>query len=149
MNEVIVIVHCSASGFGNAVMVDNWHRQRGWSMIGYHFVILNGNLTAKKHHSQFDGTIETGRPLDDDSDLEFDEAGAHALGYNDRSVGICLIGQSGQFTDNQLRNLRFLTKLLRAQFGKIKIIQHSDVEPLKPYCAGLTKLQMRGLNNTY
>lgn len=149
MNEVLIIVHCSDSGFGNAIQINEWHKQRGFSMIGYHFVILNGNITPKKHHALFDGTIETGRPLDDDLDFEFDEIGAHALGYNKKSIGICLIGKSGQFTENQLRNLKFIIKFLRGQFGKIKVIQHSDVESKKQFCAGLTKMQINELNNIY
>lgn len=142
-----VIVHCSDSSFGNAVLIDNWHRNRKppFSMIGYHYVILNGRISAYKRHSFFDGHIETGRPLDDDKDMELDEVGAHAFGYNN-SVGICLIGLSGTFTDSQLRSLQHLVGLLRNQFGEIKVIQHSDVDKKKPQCAGLTKLQLMALN---
>ena len=48
------------------------HRARGFSQIGYNYVI------------DLDGTIEAGRPLT--------IAGAHCVGYNDHSVGICYIG---------------------------------------------------------
>jgi len=143
-----VIVHCSDSSFGNAALIDSWHRQRGFTMIGYHFVILNGRISAMKHHGFFDGHIETGRPLDDDADLELDETGAHAFGYNN-AVGICMIGLSGTFTDAQLRSLRHLVKMMRVQFKEINVIQHSDVDKKKPHCAGLTKLQMAQLNIIY
>ncbi len=141
-----VIIHCSDSSFGNAALITKWHiEERHWETIGYHYVILNGRLSAFKRHSYFDGHLETGRPLDDDSDLELDEKGAHAAGWN-MSVGICLIGLSGTFSDPQLRELNSLIKRLRSQFGEIKVMQHSDVEPKKPYCAGLTKLQMSNFN---
>ena len=143
---VNVIVHCSDSSFGNAALITKWHVvERKFETIGYHFVILNGRISAYKRNAYFDGHIETGRALDDDKDMELDEAGAHAFGYNN-SVGICLIGLSGTFTDAQLRTLLHLVKLLRQQFGEIKVIQHSDVDSKKPHCAGLTKLQMFTLN---
>lgn len=145
-----VIIHCSDSSFGNAALISKWHvlpepAGRGWDAIGYHYVILNGLLSAYKMNSYFDGHIETGRPLDDDSDMELDEKGAHAFGYNN-AVGICLIGLSGTFTDAQLRSLQHIINRLRVQFKEIKVMQHSDVEPKKPHCAGLTKLQLTTLN---
>jgi N-acetylmuramoyl-L-alanine amidase len=142
-----VIIHCSDSSFGNSALITKWHiQERKWSTIGYHYVILNGRLSAFKRHSYFDGHIETGRPLDDDADLEFDEKGSHTVGWNN-SVGICLIGLSGTFTESQLRALSSLIHRLRNQFGEIKVMQHSDVDPVnKPHCAGLSKLQIHSLN---
>ena len=77
--------------------------------------------------------------------MELDEAGAHAFGYNN-AVGICLIGLSCIFTEAQIRTLGHLVRRLRQQFGEIKVLQHSDVEPKKPQCAGLTKDQLVELN---
>lgn len=147
-----VIIHCSDSGFGNAVLIDSWHAVRGFKTpagihIGYHYVILNGQIGVYKHNSLFDGTIETGRPIDDDSDMELDETGAHAFGYNN-AVGICLIGLSGNFSSAQIRSLRYLVRELRRQFKEIKVMQHSDVDPKnKPLCAGLKPMLMKELNN--
>ena len=142
-----VILHCSDSSFGNASLITKWHvTERGFDTIAYHYVILNGLLSPYKMNSYFDGHIETGRPLDDDKDMELDEKGAHAFGYNN-SVGICLIGLSGTFTEGQLRSLQHLINKLRIQFGEINVLQHSDVDPKnKPHCAGLSKLQMLSLN---
>jgi len=141
-----VIIHCSDSAFGNVALITKWHIvERGWSNIGYHYVILNGWLSPKKYHFQYDGHIETGRPLDDDSDMELDEIGAHAFGYNDR-IGICLIGKSGVFSQNELHGLDILISRLSVQFGEIEVGQHSDVEPTKPHCAGLTVVQLARLN---
>lgn len=144
--STLVIVHCSDSSFGNAALITKWHvLERKFDTIAYHYVILNGMLSATKRHSFFDGYIETGRPLDDDSDLELDEKGAHAFGYN-MAVGICLIGLSGNFTPAQLRSLHLIIRRLRAQFGEIRVIQHSDVDKKKPLCAGLTRSQLRMYN---
>jgi hypothetical protein len=145
-----IIIHCSDSCFGNAALISKWHvlpepQGRGWDAIGYHYVILNGRLGPYKMNSYFDGHVETGRPLDDDADMELDEKGAHAFGYNN-AVGICLIGLSGTFTNAQFRALNWLVQKLRDQFKEIKILQHSDVEPKKPQCAGLSKLQLATLN---
>lgn len=142
-----VIIHCSDSCWGNAAAITTWHLQRGFTTIAYHYVILNGLLSPFKRHPYFDGTIETGRPLDDDKDFELDEKGAHAFGYN-MAVGICLIGLSGVFTPSQKRSLRHLLKMLKAQFEELEILQHSDVSKAKPHCAGLTEWEMKVLRDT-
>lgn len=81
-----LIIHCSASTFGDAMQIDDWHRNgRLFDMIGYNFVILNG-LRRKNsvYDANEDGSIEAGRPLT--------RAGAHTSQHNDDSVGVCLIG---------------------------------------------------------
>ena len=70
-----IIIHCSATCEGQAFTakdIDRWHRQRGYTMIGYHYVIL------------LDGTVEKGRPIE--------QIGAHCKGHNANSIGICYIG---------------------------------------------------------
>ena len=71
---------------------------------------------------------------------------AHTKGMNMQSIGICLIGKSNSFTQNQLNSLFSLLKDLKNQFGDIKISQHSDWEPKKPYCAGLDQSYITELN---
>tara|TARA_R110001592_G_scaffold114587_1_gene314540 strand:+ start:1081 stop:1503 length:423 start_codon:yes stop_codon:yes gene_type:complete len=70
-----IILHCTATPEGRDVSVDEikqWHLDRGWSDIGYHYVIdINGNL-------------QEGRPLT--------RAGAHVRGYNKGSIGIAYVG---------------------------------------------------------
>ena len=140
------IVHCSDSSWGNASVITKWHvLERKFSSIGYHYVILNGWLSPFKFHAYSEGQLETGRPLDDDGDMELDEKGAHAFGYNN-AVGICLIGLSGSFTQKQLNSLSYLVRRLRKQFGEIEVLQHSDVDSKKSQCAGLTKEELEFLN---
>ena len=75
-----IILHCSATKEGRDYAVETirkWHtdpkpKGRGWSDIGYHWVI------------RIDGSIEVGRPLE--------KSGAHTKGHNKDSVGVCYIG---------------------------------------------------------
>lgn len=77
MKPEFILIHCSDSPFGSAKVIDEWHRERGFKEIGYHYVIGNGNGSEP-------GEIELGRPLT--------QVGAHAVGYNSKSIGVCLIG---------------------------------------------------------
>lgn len=73
INEIIV--HCSATPEWRDVTakdIDRWHTERGFRGIGYHYVI------------KLDGTIENGRPEN--------EVGAHCLGHNKNSIGVCYVG---------------------------------------------------------
>lgn len=124
-----VVVHCSDSHYGNASVIDRWHRKRGWECIGYHFVILNSypeSDSTRLRRPEFwkDGTVETGRPLD--------HIGAHVRGYNTGSVGICLIGKDS-FTQQQFSALTELIDKLRGQFPGINIRGHYEL--LKPGAA--------------
>ena len=56
----------------SAEEVHQWHINRGWSGIGYHFLIRK------------DGTIERGRPID--------TVGAHVEGQNSHTIGINISG---------------------------------------------------------
>jgi len=141
---VTVVLHCSASGFGNAALIAKWHTvERGWSGIGYHYVVLNGWISSTRYHPSFDGHIETGRPLDNDPFISSDEIGAHVKGHNRDSAGICLIGDSGDFTAKQLTGALRCVQLLEQQFGEIELVQHSDLYPKKPDCAGIDMARFR------
>jgi N-acetylmuramoyl-L-alanine amidase len=70
-----IIIHCTATPEGRhhtASEIDGWHTARGWSGIGYHWLI------------QLDGTIEKGRPES--------KQGAHVRGHNADSIGIVYVG---------------------------------------------------------
>ena len=70
-----IIVHCSATREGQHVTVQQirqWHLQRNFADIGYHYVIY------------LDGSVHKGRPLE--------KAGAHCKGLNAHSIGICYVG---------------------------------------------------------
>lgn len=102
-----IVIHCSDSKFGSAQLIEDWHKERGWSDIGYHFVILNGKFENDSNLEVMDGMIESARDMD--------LAGAHAKGYNDW-IGICLIGVD-QFTDRQFKSLYRLIFELKNKFN--------------------------------
>ena len=70
-----IIIHCTATREGDDISVDTirrWHLARGWSDIGYHYVIdIKGNINA-------------GRPIE--------LIGAHTKGQNKYSIGIAYVG---------------------------------------------------------
>lgn len=143
-----IILHCSDSRWGNAAIIDSWHQERGFQgrtghHIGYHFVVLNGKVGPRMFNKNFDGHIETGRPIDDDNHIESWEMGAHTKGQNTGSIGVCLIGKSGEFTPLQLNAVVHLLRDLKEQFyDEIEVWQHSDFDDKKPFCAGLTTEEM-------
>jgi len=59
--------------------ITRWHLARGFTTIGYHYVIY------------LDGSINAGRPES--------QAGAHTQGHNANSIGICYVG--GMDKDNR------------------------------------------------
>lgn len=70
-----IIIHCADTPEGKDFTVDDirkWHLQRGFSDIGYHYVIYR------------DGSVHNGRDIN--------MAGAHCTNHNSISIGICYIG---------------------------------------------------------
>lgn len=108
-----IIIHCSASEFGNAQRIREWHLEKGWSDIGYHYVINNGKVFKDDKINQRvqDGFIEKGR---DDSIV-----GAHTQGQNSNSIGICLIGNK-DFTKEQFNSLDILLDSLLKAYNLTK-----------------------------
>jgi len=101
-----IIIHCSDSTWGNASEIDKWHKERGWTGIGYHYVICNGNATL--FTKNLDGSVDHGRSLF--------EQGAHCKGHNHDSIGICLIGVD-EFTLAQYKSLKELCERLMEEYG--------------------------------
>lgn len=134
-----IILHCSDSPFGNADLIDLWHKERGFDEIGYHFVILNGYPSAHTiYQPKFDGCLQPGRPLD--------KAGAHCRGHNADSIGICLIGQH-LFTGRQM--LDVLPTILLDLIDQFSL-SPSDVYGHQELDAGKTcpNLDMAMIRNT-
>ena len=72
INEIII--HCTATPEGRECSVDEirqWHKARGFTDIGYHYVI------------HLDGRVENGRDVD--------IAGAHCTGHNTHSIGVVYV----------------------------------------------------------
>ena len=123
MTPKYIVVHTAAFRHRNcdADRIDEWHRQKGWAGIGYHFVILND-----RHDQKPDGLVEVGR---DES-----RQGAHAYGLNDQSLGICCVGD-GDFdplTDAQSERLQDLLVTLTSkhQIQVKNVIGHRELNVL-------------------
>lgn len=110
-------IHCSATkpsmDIGDAE-ISTWHKDRGWSDIGYHVVIRR------------DGYVEFGRP--------FDQVGAHAKGYNSTSLSVCMVGgiddmgrPENNFTDMQWHSLSKVCRSLTIMFPGIGFLGHNEV----------------------
>lgn len=122
-----LVIHCSDSQFGNADLIRRWHRLGGWKDIGYNLVILNKLPESGRLAPEQDGQIEIGRGLNFDSAISPEEIGAHTLGYNYNSIGVCLIGKS-VFTDRQMDSLLTVVKLWRAIIPDIIVCGHRDLD---------------------
>lgn len=101
----VIVLHHSASEVGGAARFDGWHRAKGWDGVGYDFVVGNGTDTP-------DGEIETTARWTAQKD------GAHVKGWNDVSIGICLVGnfESADPTAKQLDAVVRLVRHLRRRF---------------------------------
>lgn len=126
-----IIIHCSATkptmDIGASAIRD-WHKDKGWQDIGYHYVIRRN------------GGIELGRDLDGDGDV-LEEVGAHAYGFNQHSVGICLIGgvdESNQpeanFSFIQYQSLHLIVQGLARMFPNAEILGHRDLPNTTKAC---------------
>jgi len=106
-----IIIHHADATVCNAQMIHSWHNARGWSGMGYHYLVRKEN-----------GIVETGRPID--------TIGAHCTGQNSDSIGICFEGNFDQekMTEEQLQTGKELIAYLRGIYGaNIKIVRHKDL----------------------
>lgn len=127
-----VIFHWSVtSQFTGVKDIDEMHRAKGWRMIGYHRVILHPKSHEHKSTPDFWwDLVKQGRDLDDDLFIEPSEVGAHALGYNGKSVGVCVIGHpSYKLHDLQKEAIKQTAHILCARFKLpvTAICGHRDV----------------------
>lgn len=112
-----IVVHCTATPAGRRVTVsdvDKWHKERGFRCIGYHYLI------------GLDGVVHPGRPES--------EIGAHCIGFNASSIGICYVGgldASGQPKDTRTpEQVDAMTKILLNIIGRYpitRILGHCEV----------------------
>ena len=117
-----IIIHCTATQEGKEVSVDTirkWHTRKGWSDIGYHFLI------------GIDGSVHEGRPIK--------RQGAHTRGENRNSIGIAYVGgveakrnDKGKWvakdtrTKDQKDNMYFLLCDLLLQYPDATIHGHNE-----------------------
>lgn len=124
-----IIIHISDSTFGSAREIRRWHLDKGWKDIGYHFVIDNGQILPDFYLPALNGSIEIGRQLDADAFVEDNEIGAHALGYNANSLGICIVGKKEWTVSQEASAVRLCRQLMR-QFTipQSHVLGHCETE---------------------
>ena len=110
-----IVIHCSASDIDahdNIKVIDQWHKARGWSGVGYHWFIRKS------------GQLEKGR---DEKDI-----GAHVRGHNRDSIGICFSGEYN-FTDDQFLTAKKLVRSLlkKYQLETKDIVGHTELDDKK------------------
>ena len=115
----LIIIHCSATRVDRRYTFRQCrqdHRARGYKDIGYHYYITR------------DGQVHEGRPLW--------QEGAHCLGHNRHSIGICYEGglsllglPADTRTPAQRQSLRALLTRLHEQFPSAVILGHRDLSP--------------------
>lgn len=120
MREInLIVVHCSATRADRDFTENDLevcHRHRGFNGAGYHFYIRKN------------GDIKNMRPLE--------KPGAHALGYNAHSIGICYEGgldvryrPADTRTEWQKHSLRVLIRTLLMDYPGCRVCGHRDLSP--------------------
>lgn len=123
-----IVIHCTATRAGQDVHasdIDKWHKERGFSCIGYNYVI------------RLDGTVEDGRPLTRDG-AHCNTAGLSGKSYNKHSIGIAYVGgldENGNAADTrtpeQKKALSELVYKLMEEYPIVEVIGHRDASPDK------------------
>lgn len=122
-----IVIHCSATRAGQDVRaadIDKWHKERGFAMIGYNYVI------------DLDGKVEVGRPLSREG-AHCNTAGVSGLSYNKHSIGICYVGgldRDGNPADTRtpeqkLSMLNLVCRLMDEYPDIVEVIGHRDASP--------------------
>ena len=104
-----IILHHAEASHASVEDVNQWHLNNGWTGIGYNYYIRK------------DGTIWRGRP-------EW-AVGAHAIGHNDKSIGICCEGayMTETMPAAQLAALKDLIRDIMSRYSNLKLLRHKDV----------------------
>ena len=113
-----LVVHCSATKPSMDIghrEIKRWHvDDNGWRDVGYHYIIRRN------------GEVELGRSNRD--------TGAHAAGYNHKSISLCMVGGMAEdnsaennFTAQQWTALLDLVKQLKSNYPDADVIGHNEI----------------------
>ena len=113
-----IVIHCAATKASMDIgltEIRKWHVQdNGWRDVGYHYIIRRN------------GEVELGRSIRD--------TGAHAAGYNHKSVSLCMVGGMAEdnsaennFTAQQWTALLDLVKQLKSDYPDADVIGHNEI----------------------
>lgn len=125
----IVIHHSASSLKTTAEDIAGWHIEKGWTGPGYHFCI------------ESDGKLIMTRTID--------RVGAHVLGHNDHTLGVCLVGDNTTARDRwvapQIETLKRTLSVLGVIFPESKVLGHRDLPDTATECPGLDIRELLGL----
>jgi N-acetyl-anhydromuramyl-L-alanine amidase AmpD len=113
-----LVVHCSATKPSMDIglrEIKRWHvDDNGWRDVGYHYIIRRN------------GEVELGRSNRD--------TGAHAAGYNHKSISLCMVGGMAEdnsaennFTAQQWTALLDLVKQIKVDYPEANVIGHNEI----------------------
>jgi hypothetical protein len=120
-----IVIHDSGEPAGDAESIRRRHESYGYRMMGYHFLVGNGNGMG-------DGVIHVGERW------IRQVPGWHAVGpradhYNQHAIAICLIGNGERrpATERQMTQLVALVRRLQREFSipTSEVRLHRDVAP--------------------
>lgn len=143
----LLVIHCSATPNGRwttTADINQWHRDRGFRRAPAALAGLNPKLGSIGYHHVIytNGAVATGRG--------HGEAGAHAVGHNAPSIGICLVG-TDRYSFEQWDSLRRLVQQLCLQYriaqapadvkdprGLRGVIGHREIPGVAKLCPGFS-----------
>jgi len=120
-----IVIHHLGEPFGTPEAIHRQHLSWGYQGLGYHFLVGNGNGLGN-------GEVHVGYRWIEQL------PGAHVVGesgrvHNDRSIGICLVGNGDRqpFSDRQMRHVIRLVQRLQQEFGipADRVHLHGDLAP--------------------
>ena len=115
-NIKYLVVHCSDTPDKEDLKASDIHKMHlsfGWNGIGYHKIICKN------------GEVENGRP-------EF-WIGAHVYGFNQESLGVCLIGKNN-FNSKQLDALSNVLSSWKKKYKLAEVLGHTNFPNTKKTC---------------
>jgi N-acetylmuramoyl-L-alanine amidase len=116
-NPNLLILHHAEASICTIEDIHKWHLNNGWCGVGYHFFVRK------------DGSIYRGRPEN--------VIGAHCLGYNTNSLGVCAEGayMTETMPEAQKQAIIELGKYLCSKYGIQNIKGHKELNPTD--CPGI------------
>ncbi len=106
-----IVLHHAEAVCCSAKEVHSWHLANGWSGIGYHFFVRK------------DGGVYRGRPIW--------ALGAHVLGMNNCSIGICAEGdyhnKDKTMPSAQKQAIKALVAYLKGIYPQAEIVGHKEI----------------------
>lgn len=114
-----LVLHCSATKETQSYslsQLEQDHRSRGFRSVGYHYYVRrSGEIISLRAHN---------------------EVGAHCLGHNRESLGICYEGglnskgiPSDTRTESQKDSLWHLLSMLHKLYPQSEVVGHRDLSP--------------------